>query len=248
LLAKLLKGRLGTDKEEKDPTFPDVVFLFYGGVVYRTSGGKTPTMDASLLPLVLVFSPSILDHIEGYYPFDTGAAEGGLYGEPWSTTLLNPLEGYRANHNDRTTPTDLVYRLFGTNRNYIFKSARKAHESGLPPCDLFETKCADGSIHSRCGHLLHFLAGEWIKEKAVDQRYRTIEAHATNPLPLDNLIWIGYPEHLELAINTCVAKLNLSPLLHPYEAFPMQPPNAAAAYLQQVAHKAVIEPLLEPKG
>src|SRR5262245_13640621 len=49
----------------------DLVYLFYGGVFFRHSYEEED--GAGLLPVAFLFSPTILDGVSRYFPFDTGA-------------------------------------------------------------------------------------------------------------------------------------------------------------------------------
>ena len=204
-----------------------LVYLFYGGLFYRRSA--VPTSNATILPVGFVFQPHVLELVDRYYPFDTGAAQSKLYGPDWHVKL-NPFKEVCRVDGDGSyqTPANLVYRLFGTNDAYF-------HRDPLP---------ADVTLPEPLPTLLEFLADELNHTaKGVDQRFRRFEGHVKVPIPLDEkLIWIGYPEGFENQFSqVCECMQPALPLSYCYPSHPAPVPSEMAAVLQQMAYEAVIK-------
>ena len=200
----------------------ELLYVFYGGVVYRRS--TVPTNNASILPIVFLFRPDILERLERLYPFDTGAAHKKLYGSPWDDLLAPFQERFRVKaRNDPEAAARMVYYIFRTNEDYIYN----------PP-------------HSSCRTLpeplpvLHDFLSADLTDRRVDQRYRTMEGHAKDPLSWEDLIWIGYPDSEEENVRILAQQLPHPPVCFPYKAFPASRPSEAAAHLQYAAQEAII--------
>jgi hypothetical protein len=204
----------------------DLLYVFYGGLFYRRSA--VPTSNAAFLPVGFVFQPLILQLVDRYYPFDTGAAQSKKYGADWHTKLRPFKKMFRVNGGgDYRTPAGLVYHLFGTNDAYLYGDPRPADSAAPEPLPT----------------LLAFLADEPnLTARGVDQRFRRIEGHAKVPIPLDDkLIWIGYPEGFEEQFSrVCECLQPVLPLSFCYKSHPARRPSEMAAVLEQKATEDVI--------
>jgi hypothetical protein len=70
-----------------------LLYFFYGRPAYRDASQTTPTRDVGFYPICFVFRPgTICKKAKRVYPFDTGAAQKGLY-EP-AIRRTDALTGY----------------------------------------------------------------------------------------------------------------------------------------------------------
>lgn len=201
----------------------DLLYLFYGGFFYR--GKRDPTKDGTGLPVGLLFGPGVLSSIHRLYPFDTGAAHDKRYGADWNKKLA-PFKRFEMGGSDRSRAAKVVHHFFGTNNEYLYGEPREVCEPGP----------------GRCSELHDFYAADLTAHK-VDQRYRRIEAQSNTPLPVTELLWIGYPEVVELQVQKLKQRLKLEGKnleCSPYKPFPPMAPTDAAAILQDRAQQTVI--------
>jgi len=205
----------------------ELVYVFYGGLFYRRSA--MPTADAAYLPIGLVFQPLVLNLVDRYYPFDTGAAHFKKYGEEWHAKLHPFKDTFRIpGEKSYRTAARMVHHLFGTNQAYLTKPPRS--HSSVDPEPL--------------PTLLTFLSDEEsLAAMGVDQRYRRFEGHITSSVPLDDkLIWVGYPEEFALEFaRLCEGLQPVIPKSYAYPGHPARRPSEMAAILQDRAHQDVIE-------
>jgi hypothetical protein len=208
----------------------DLVYLFYGGLFYRTL--STPTKDGTLLPVGFLFAPSVLRSVERAYPFDTGAAHKDKYGAPWDKRL-KPLQDFEVDiAADSEAAAKLVRHFFKTNTAYL-------DEKPLPACDPKSNGCS----------VLHEFLSADLTGLKIDQRYARIEAHAVSPVPLIDLLWVGYPKHIEAEITRLKRNYRSKPPIYwSYKPFPAMPPNEAAAILQHEAERTIISQYIDPQG
>jgi len=203
-----------------------LIYLFYGGLFYRKSA--LPTSNATILPVGFVFQPQVLELVDRYYPFDTGAAQAEKYGKDWKMKLNPFKEIFRVSGDGSyQIPAKLVYHLFGTNDSYFHRLPKTAESTAPGPLRTLLEFLADEASHTA---------------KGVDQRFRRFEGHAKVPIPLDNrLIWIGYPEGFEEQYSRiCECMQPALPLSYCYPSHPAPVPSEMAAVLQAEAYKAVI--------
>lgn len=212
-----------------------LIYLFYGGVLYRTA--NKPTRNASELPIVFVFHPSLLRFVERYYPFDTGALAKRYYGE-WSDILTPYAEGFKiCGKGDYTVPSQMVYHLYQNNTRYLngkLNNGIKNKPEPLP--QLFDFLNADLSAYG------------------VDHRQLAIEAHCKQAIPFDNaLLWVGYPDIKTKKFSALFEKLydQMAPAKPEFFAYPSHvvfAPNEIAAQLQTSAHNSVVKSYLSLPG
>lgn len=205
----------------------DLLYVFYGGLFYRKSA--MPTSNAAFLPVGFVFQPAILELVDRYYPFDTGAAQTKKYGNDWHMKLSPFKKTFRVSGGgDYRTPAKLVYSLFGSNYAYLYKDPKPVDNTAPEPLPT----------------LLAFLGDEAnLTVKGVDERFRRFEGHAKMPIPFDDkLIWIGYPEGFEEHFSRiCECMQPALPLSYCYPSHPARRPSEMAAILQEKAYEAVIK-------
>lgn len=60
---------------------------------------RYPTQDATQLPVAFLFNPNLLNQVARYFPFDTGAANAGRYGQ-FSQNLSDFFDDYSVNGNN----------------------------------------------------------------------------------------------------------------------------------------------------
>lgn len=206
----------------------NLVYLSYGGVLYRTA--NWPTKNPSELPVVFIFNPSLLEIVDRYYPFDTGALAKGRYGK-WSKILGPNANQFKLlGKGDSTVPSRLVYHLYKNNKQYIkghVDSALKKKPDPLP-------------------QLLDFFKAN-LTAAGVDDRQLAIEAVCTESIPFDDrLVFVGYPEVKTRAFRPLFEKLYelMKPVLpefFPYESSSIITPNEIAAQIRLAARKSIVE-------
>ena len=153
-----------------------LLYLSYGGIHYRTANKQSE--NATELPLAFLFDPVVLDSIERYYPFDTGAMAKRNLGK-W-TRKLRPIfkSKFKVSGGDYNVPIKLVHYIYGGNETYL-----------------------KGEVDGTCGGspdplplLCQFLSDD-LSSLGIDHRQRMIECQTTRPLPLGkSLLWVAYPE------------------------------------------------------
>lgn len=92
-----------------------LVYAFLARPAYRFHDGATKSDQISRFPMVFVISPGNLGTPFHAYPFDTGAACSGVFGDPANQT--RPLEDYDLGPNLDAARRHVSW-AFGSNRNY----------------------------------------------------------------------------------------------------------------------------------
>jgi hypothetical protein len=152
-----------------------LLYFSYGGIHYR--GHNRQSENAAELPLAFLFDPTVLDSIERYYPFDTGALAKRKLGK-WTRTLRPVFKKtFEVVGGDYRIPSKMVHYLYGDNQQYL-----------------------NGEVFGGCGGpdplplLCQFLSDD-LSSLGVDHRQRMIEGQKTKTLSLEKgLIWMAYPE------------------------------------------------------
>lgn len=152
-----------------------LLYFSYGGIFHRFE--KEPTGKAASLPVAFLFKPSLLARINYLFPYDTGAANKGLYRR---NKDLRNFDKYKISNSGTGTELapKLVYYFFGTNKHYLY-----------------------GNVISNFKHkyivlqnLFNFLS---LSDPKVDQRHRSIECQSENSISLLELLkgleWVGLP-------------------------------------------------------
>ncbi len=214
----------------------EIVYLFYGGVFYRTT--DNPTRDAAQLPIAFVFHPEVLASVRRYYPFDTGALAAGRYGS-WSDDLKPVFKdrfriegevGYSA-------PGKLVHHAYGSNKRYVvgdaYRSCGRKPEPLRQLCEFYNTD----------------LTG-----LGVDHRQSIIECQSLKPVSLKRgLLWVGYPERNTKKYRPLFEKIREwmypdFPTFYAYSSHKVSKPSEIAARLHDVAVEQVIKRFMSLPG
>jgi hypothetical protein len=214
----------------------EIVYLFYGGVFYRTS--DNPTKDATQLPIAFLFHPSVLASIARYYPFDTGALAAGRYGK-WSE-LLKPVfkDRFRVNGNvEYSVPGKIVHHVYGSNKRYVV-----------------------GDVYRACGkkpeplpQLCEFYNDD-LTPLGVDHRQSIIECQSLNSVSLKRgLLWVGYPERNTKKYRPLFEKIREwtypdIPTFYAYSSHKIYKPSEIAARLHDAAVDQVIKRFMSLPG
>ena len=223
-----------------EPRFCDIfneslIYLFYGGVFYRTA--TMATKNAAELPIVFIFHPSLLQSVDRYYPFDTGGLAKRRFGD-WTDKLVEYQERFRiSGASNSTVPSRLVYHLYGGNKGYLRGEVNPDLKNKPEPLpQLFEFLAAD------------------LTQYGVDQRQASIEAHCKQAVPFDrDLLWVAFPDIKTKEFRPLFAQLYnwtkpSTPKFFAYRSHSIISPREIAAQLQMAAHDAVIADFVQLPG
>lgn len=160
------------------PVFSEsLLYFFYGRPAYRSKAGSLPNTGILLMPICFVFKPGVLDsHLRRVFPFDTGAAYGGMFSPHISPTRLTEF---------CLTPTLLsikkaVSTFFETNEAYF----------AATPKDNLRTNATSGLASLDCYCSLITQDGE----TPYDDRRAVIEVQTAAPVSLkDTLLAVILP-------------------------------------------------------
>ena len=209
----------------------DLLYFSYGGVFHRY--GQIPTNEVSILPVAILFKPSLLNRIDHFFPYDTGAAKKGRYSS-WSDELMQ-WDKYRVfGRGDYETPSKLVYYIYGSNEKYLTGQV------------LSESKLADSSHVEPLANLIRFLREDLTSDN-TDYRQRVIECQATQRIDLreayNDIVWIGLPKiKRSLFYGLCKLRNPPSPPRRYYYRWRIgQKPADMAAKLEAIAETVVDE-------
>jgi hypothetical protein len=198
-----------------------LLYLFYGGVFYRPS--NKPTKNASELPIAFVFNPNILDLINRYYPFDTGAVGKELFGE-WTKRLEHFKEEFKVQGGDYKIPCKIVRCLYGTNTKYLEGRIDPEFKKAPPPLPL----------------LFEFMSQDFTP-MGIDHRQYIIECQLKSALNLDHqLLWVGFPECMTNEFTNLLKRtLPYIPDYYSYPSHAVFNPSDIAAQLQTRAYDII---------
>lgn len=188
-----------------------LLYFSYGVPRYKPSW--TITEVAAEFPVAIVLKPSAVELMDCFYPYDTGAAYYGLFGEPWSGTLKQ-FDRFRVSKD----PTRLVSAFYETNENFMRgKVARYVNnESPLP--------------------LLHDFLCQDLSGFAVDLRQRTIECVASSSIGLcEKILWVGFPDFLTPKIDSLYERCSEGFAFDPYMADVRESPTELVTMLSKTA-------------
>jgi hypothetical protein len=199
-----------------------VLYLFYGGVFYRT--GRSPTKDPLKYPIALLFKPEILASVDCYYPFDTGALASGRC-EPWHSKL-EPWRDRLCHRPDKGSGTRDARRIielfYGTNAAYL---------TGAPP-SVVVSNTATTDIAS-------FLSAD-LTPNGVDRRVSCLECQFTQGIPMNaSLIWVGFPSVMWDIFQRLCEKLGSVPEVYTYPSEATFVPDELTKVLENEARKIV---------
>lgn len=208
----------------------NLLYFSYGGLFY-IPGGDRNSRNAAQAPIALLFKPTLIEQIDIYYPYDTGAVKQfNQYGS--HSEELQKFNRYRIHgHGDPYLPSKLVYHLYKNNSNYRI-----------------------GIINQSCGEypepfpqLFKFLNTD-LSEQRCDERQYTIECQATRNIYLqDNLEWIGIPESLFPQFQKLFKAMSPSPpFCYQYTSHSIINPTKIVGKLEAAAEQ-YIERYLEPQ-
>ncbi len=201
----------------------ELLYLFYGGVFYRPK--NKPTQNVEELPIAFLFSPTLLERIIRFYPFDTGGMASGRFGT-WSTSLGPLMKDYKVNGNHHhTIPRKMIYHIFNSNESYL-------HGEPDPNCK---------SKPYPLPELFDFYSDD-LTSFDIDHRQCIIECQTNEQIPLKNeLLWIGFPESMTDAfINICKWMEPVIPQFFAYESHRITIPSEMTAKLEEIAKQEVI--------
>ncbi len=205
-----------------------LLYFSYGDVFYDTE--HKPTREEDKLPICFLFNPRVLSKINYYYPYDTGAAYFNKYGRH-SNHLKDNFEKYKVNNNSNISEVSrqLVYYIYGSNRNYINSQIKPKIQRKLN--DSFP-------------ELFDFFGDQNIKE--CDARQYTIECHANKNIDLKNhLEWIAFPDrYYKLFIKLYHDMQPSPPTPYPYQAGTVFKPLKITGKIQREAQKYIEEKYL----
>ena len=204
----------------------EIIFLFYGGVFYRTS--NEVTRDQNKLPIAFLFRPPVCEKVTCYFPFDTGAAYKKNMFKGFEDQLQRK-ELFRINHRHLTTPAKIVKRLFDTNEAYLSAVPKK---KAVNDSDILAT--------------LFDLLNSDFTGNGVDRRQVAIEAHLKSNLKfLNNLRWIGFPETYASQYAKLHQVLKSDPPIHyHYPVDSSYTPDQILAQLSAKAREQIHQTLL----
>ncbi len=76
------------------PVFNEpLLYFFYGRPAYRSKTGSMPDTGIMLMPICFIFKPGVLDtNLHRVFPFDTGAAHGGMFAPHIDPARLNEFQ------------------------------------------------------------------------------------------------------------------------------------------------------------
>jgi hypothetical protein len=141
----------------------------------------------------------------------------------WPEEIIGFREQFYIPGGDYTTPCKLIHYVFQTNDRYLF--GRPA-----PSCEKLPSPFPD---------LFKFISRD-LSAIGIDQRRRRLEAQCNKPIPLQHLIWVGYPEVFDKEFAILLERIKPSaPEYYPYRVVPAMPPSEAAAILQDRAHGVI---------
>ncbi len=107
----------------------EVVYTFLARPAYRFSDGDTKFDQMSRFPFVFVLSPELLGDPFHVYPFDTGAAAAGRYGDKADPTVF--LDDYELEPSIAAAMQHIAW-AFGTNGAYFDGTLKAGLADSLP--------------------------------------------------------------------------------------------------------------------
>lgn len=207
---------------ELRPTYCEVfskelLYLSYGGPRYKPSSDFTEFPAG--FPIAFVLRPAVAERMDCFFPYDTGAAYDGLFGEPWSSELKQFDRFSVARDASR-----IVSAFYGTNEDFVRGrvSNRVPEVTPLP--------------------FLHDFLKTDLSQTGIDQRQRTIECLTSSSLALsaDTILWIGYPDNLTQDFREFYDRCSEGIETYPYFAETRENPAELVRMLGEVARKRFI--------
>jgi hypothetical protein len=208
----------------------ELLYFSYGGVFHRHR--QEPTQETDVLPVALLFRHTVLDRMDCFFPYDTGAAYHQRYAY-WSQKL-SQFDRYQIPNNETyQLLSKLIHYTYGGNQNYTRGRAILGENEPEPLITL-----------------LQFLNDD-LTPYGVDHRKNSIECQTSSLIDLgevfDDILWIGFPDE-----ERCIrqfARLCRSieseclPAYDTYGTHTVETPSALARVLQEVAYQRIIRPI-----
>jgi hypothetical protein len=137
---------------------------------------------SSNITIPTLFTPDLLTRIDGFFPYDTGAAKKGLYRD-FNSDLIQ-FDTYRIfNDGSYTIPSKFIYNVYGGNEQYL---------RGNPILEDRQILQREPLIT-----LINFLRISLLDDD-VDHRQRAIECLTSKKINLssvfDQIHWVGLPD------------------------------------------------------
>jgi hypothetical protein len=213
----------------------DILYFSYGNAFYTT--GNDPDRKQTQFPIFFLFNPQILSQIYCYYPYDTGAANKGIYGLH-SNYLKDNFDKYKIDGScDIQSGEDyirvcrqLVYYIYGTNRNYIDGQIKTRIQSRL--CNSLPD-------------LFQFFEDPTIDN--CDERQYTIECQTEESIKLNNVLeWVAFPRSQEKLFIELFDRMQPSPPMRcPYNPGAVNHPLKIFGHIRAEAQKYIENRYLE---
>jgi hypothetical protein len=211
----------------------DLLYFSYGGIFHRY--GAEPTEEATKIPVAFVFKPTLLKKIDYLFPYDTGAANKGLY---LDQELCN-FDKYRvSNDGGYELPPKLVYYVYNSNEQYLQGEV------------VEEFNQQNNSLMEPMLKLLNFLQSN-LCPSGVDYRQRVIECQSTQQISLaevlQDILWVGFPTSIKQQFYR-MCELNGKPTYIPkhysYNYVKARRPSEITSILENEARKMVYDDYL----
>lgn len=233
----------------------DLLYFSYGGVFHRLDSSRDKdNKETTQLPVAFLFKPDLLNQIEYFFPYDTGAAAKGKFPSPWSDVLRN-FDNYRiCNDSHWHLPSQLICCLYGSHQHYLNGQAGSGNGELCIPCSEHLLP-----LQESLTTLLEFLTTDFTKnpESCIDHRQWVIECQTSNPIILhevfNNILWLGMPDrYRENFDNLCrqlCTQLNIPPTFPRNDFYPsarwIKRPSELCSMLEDKAHEIIQETYLE---
>lgn len=189
----------------------DLLYFSYGAPYYRPPNRQTE--DALEFPVALLFENKLLEKMDRFYPFDTGALLNGIFGKKWANNF-SPIEDFCV----QKEPEQIIGCFYGNNRDYLRGKIRSKKLSKLSPVSL-----------------VHDFLVEDMSKLGVDQRQRTVECiTGQNISILENLLWIAYPGFLAKKVASLWEKSKSKFKYYQYENDVNENPASLVTHLSKV--------------
>jgi hypothetical protein len=145
----------------------ELLYFFCGSVARRASNPDIP-WGRSESPVILVFSPILLERLHRFFPVDTGALASGCLSDallPWKKrdfrkVLANPIT-------INNTPWHFIKKIYGSSKKYL---------AGEP---ISNFECSSFQLE-----LALWMANEGSLLKGVDYRRYSLECQTWEYIPL----------------------------------------------------------------
>lgn len=233
----------------------NLLYFSYGGVFHRLNSSRNQDdQETTQLPVAFLFKPDLLNQIEYFFPYDTGAAVHNIFPSPWSDKLCE-FDNYRiCNDAHWHLPSQLVCCLYGSHKHYLNGQAGYGKGQLCIPC-LEHLSPLQKSLTT----LLEFLTTDFTKnpKSFIDHRQWVIECQTSNPIILhevfNNILWLGMPNRYRQNFdNLCrqlCTQLEIPPTFPRNDFYPserwIKRPSEICSMLEDKAHEIIKETYLQ---